>query len=278
MLDGVGGLSTRIETTRASVMRRRKYLRVLGAIAGGVFAAGCSSDASKEGSSATTPTRQPTGSATSVRSTGRDTGEPATAPTSGESGTAETTDGPTGTATENKSTTGRIDDEPTTAEPTTLPTPDPPANRLLAATVLGEGWTYVDGSAPQVRTNGTITATYRGTQPYTRTLRTRLWRCEGETLDALGGTCSLGNLPDRYRARDGVETASPAVGDTAFAWWSGPPTDIEVVAADHVFRLTHTPLTDRANGSADALPARESRLTALVGIARRQAEKLSRLG
>ena len=277
-------------------MRRRKYLRVLGAIAGGVFAAGCSSNASKEGSSATTPTRQLAGSATSVRSTGRDTGEPATTPTSGESATAGITDGPTDTATENESTTGRIDDEPatvrttggsttadttvepTTAEPTTLPTPDPPANRLLAATVLGEGWTYVDGSAPIVRTNGTITATYRGTQPYTRTLRTRLWRCEGGTLDALGGTCSLGNLPDRYRAREGVETASPAVGDTAFAWWSGPPTDIEVVAADHVFRMTHTPLADRANGSADALPARESRLTALVGIARRQAEKLSRLG
>jgi len=269
-------------------MRRRRCLRVLGTIVGGVFAAGCSSNASEDGLRATTPT-------------------------SGESATAGITDRPTGTASESEAmttgvipepaaetdsepTTGRIDDEPTTArtaggsatadttvepttaEPTTLPTPDPPANRLLAATVLGEGWTYVDGSAPQVRTNGTITATYRGTQPYTRTLRTRLWRCEGGTLDALGGTCSLGNLPDRYRAREGVETASPAVGDTAFAWWSGPPTDIEVVAADHVFRLTHTPLTDRANGSADALPARESRLTALVGIARRQAEKLSRLG
>jgi hypothetical protein len=275
-------------------MRRRRCLRVLGTIVGGVFAAGCSSNASEDGSGATTPTRQPAGSATSVRSTGRDTGESTTTPTSGESATAGITNGPTGTASGNESTTGRIDDEPTTrrtaggsttadttvepttAEPTTLPTPDPPANRLLAATALGEGWRYVDGSAPQVRTNGTITATYRGTQPYTRTLRTRLWRCEGETLDALGGTCSLGNLPDRYRAREGVETASPTVGDTAFAWWSGPRTDIEVVAADHVFRMTHTPR--QADGPTGSLPSRESRLNALVEIARRQTEKLARLG
>ena len=261
-------------------MRRRDFFRRLGAIAGIVGVAGCSSNASEEPDAGTTA-RQPTRGATEEPPTERATTEPMLRRTTDEPTTVRTTTESTTTSTIRpttaESTTVRTTTASTTTEMATpVPTPEPPANRLLLAPSLGAGWGYVDGSAPRVRANGTITALYRGTQEYTRTLRTRLWRCEGQMLDALGGTCSLGNLPDRYRAREDVETASPAVGDTAFAWWSGPRTDIEVVAADHVFRMTHTPR--QADGPTGSLPSRESRLNALVEIARRQTEKLARLG
>jgi hypothetical protein len=232
-------------------MRRRDYLRGLGAIAGIVGVAGCSSSASEE--PAAGPTAQ----------------EPAeNAPD--ESQIERTATGSVITRTTDESTTASP-----TATATSVPTPEPPANRLLLAPALGTGWGYASGSTPRVRDNGTITALYRGTQSYTRTLRTRLWRCEGRTLDALGGTCSLGSLPSRYRSRDDIETASPTIGETAFAWWSGPRTDIEVVAADHVFRMSHTPLAEQADENTSSLPSRAARLTELIGLAQQQAEKLA---
>lgn len=236
-------------------MRRRDYLRGLGAIAGIVGVAGCSSSASEE----------PAAGPTARERAGNAPDEPRIERTATESGISRAADAPTASPT-------------TTATATPIPTPEPPANRLLLAPALGTGWGYVDGSAPRVRDNGTITALYRGTQPYARTLRTRLWPCEGQTLDALGGTCSLGSLPSRYRSRDDIETADPAIGETAFAWWSGPRTDIEVVAADHVFRMTHTPLAERADESTASLPSRAARLTELIGFARQQAETLASSG
>ncbi|WP_049900115.1 hypothetical protein [Halococcus agarilyticus] len=247
-------------------MQRRDYLRALSAVAGVVGIAGCSSNASEEPATEATA-RGPGGSATSESPIERTTTEPMS---------TRTTDEPTTGRTTTASTT-----RPTTTQTATpVPTPEPPANRLLLAPALGTGWGYVDGSAPRVRTNGTITALYRGTREYTRTLRTRLWRCEGRTLDALGGTCSLGNLPERYRTQEGVETASPAVGETAFAWWSSDDarTDIEVVAVDHVFRMSCMPLTEQAGGSSTSLPSRDVRLTELVELAQRQAEKLATSG
>jgi hypothetical protein len=240
-------------------MRRRDYLRGLGAIAGIVGVAGCSSSAPEELIAGPTP-REPAGNAPDESRTER---------TATASVTTRTTDEPTASPTAQPTTT---------ATATPIPTPEPPANRLLLAPALGTGWGYVDGSAPRVRDNGTITALYRGTQPYARTLRTRLWRCEGRTLDALGGTCSLGSLPSRYRSRDDIETADPTIGETAFAWWSGPRTDIEVVAADHVFRMSHTPLAERTDENTARLPSRAARLTELIGLARQQAEKLASSG
>ncbi|WP_256686414.1 hypothetical protein [Halococcus qingdaonensis] len=235
-------------------MRRRDYLRGLGAIAGIVGVAGCSSSTFEE--SVAGPTAQePAGNAPD---------EPRTERTAPGSVTTRTADEPTASQTA----------QPTTTV-TPIPTPEPPANRLLLAPALGTGWGYVDGSAPRVRDNGTITALYRGTQAYARTLRTRLWPCEGRTLDALGGTCSLGSLPSRYRSRDDIETADPSIGETAFAWWSGPRTDMEVVAADHVFRMTHTPLAAQVDEGTASLPSRAARLTELIGFARQQAEKLA---
>lgn len=236
-------------------MRRRDYLRGLGTIAGIVGVAGCSLSASEE--LAAGPTAQkPAGNAPDESRTER---------TATGSGISRTADEPIASP---------------TAQPTTtaIPTPEPPANRLLLAPALGTGWGYASGSTPRVRDNGTITALYRGTQSYTRTLRTRLWRCEGRTLDALGGTCSLGTLPSRYRSRDDIETASPTIGETAFAWWSGPRTDIEVVAADHVFRMSHTPLAEQADENTASLPSRAARLTELIGLAQQQAEKLASSG
>ncbi|GAA0460851.1 hypothetical protein MUK72_13250 [Halococcus dombrowskii] len=237
-------------------MRRRDYLRGLGAIAGIVGVAGCSSSASEEPAAGPTA-QEPAGNAPD---------EPRTERTAPGSRLSRTADEPTADPTAQPTTT---------ATPTPIPTPEPPANRLLLAPALGTGWGYASDSTPRIRDNGTITALYRGTQPYTRTLRTRLWRCEGRTLDALGGTCSLGTLPSRYRSRDDIETASPTIGETAFAWWSGPRTDIEVVAADHVFRMSHTPLAEQADENTARLPSRAARLTELIGLARQQAEKLA---
>ncbi|EMA51118.1 hypothetical protein [Halococcus thailandensis] len=238
-------------------MRRRDYLRGLGAIAGIVGVAGCSSSASEEPAAGPTA-QEPAGNA------------------SDESRTERTAPGSVTTRTVDESTASPTAQPTTTA--TEVPTPEPPANRLLLAPALGTSWGYASDSAPRVRDNGTITALYRGTQSYTRTLRTRLWPCEGQTLDALGGTCSLGSLPRRYRSRDDIETADPAIGETAFAWWSGPRTDMEVVAADHVFRMTHMPLAAQADESTASLPSRAARLTELIGFARQQADKLASFG
>jgi len=253
-------------------MRRRDYLRGLGAIAGIVGLAGCSSDTSEESTTGTTA-RQPAGTATNEsRTESTATGSATDRPTDG-SATARTTDSSTAQPTATATAT-------TTATPTPAPTPEPPANRLLLAPAFGAGWGYADGSVPRVRDNGTITALYRDTEPYTRTVRTRLWRCEGQTLDALGGMCSLGTLPDRYRSREDIETASPAIDETAFAWWSSGDarTDIEVVAADHVFRMSHMPPTTQGNGGSSSLPGRDARLTELVELARQQAAKLPTSG
>ena len=111
-----------------------------------------------------------------------------------------------------------------------------PAERALTAQELGETWTYTETGSPTVTNSGTIVANYRANDPYSRTVRLRLWPCEGETLDALGGTCSLGNLPEQMRANESVETAERSLGETAFLWWTDVTTDIEVVTANHVFR------------------------------------------
>ena len=258
-------------------MRRRDYLRGLGAIAGIVGVAGCSSNAT-EGPAAETTAGEPAGNATDESRTERTATGSVISRTADESTTDratadQATDSPTAQPTATATAT-------TTATATPVPTPEPPANRLLLAPALGAGWTYADGSAPRVRDNGTITALYRGTEAYTRTLRIRLWRCEGQTLDALGGTCSLGTLPSRYRSRDDIETASPTIGETAFAWWTSDDarTDIEVVAADHVFRMSCMPLAEQASGSSTSLPSRDARLSELVELAQRQAEKLASSG
>lgn len=151
-----------------------------------------------------------------------------------------------------------------------------PAERALTADELGEAWSYTESGSPTTTDRGTIVARYRASDDYPRTVRLRLWPCRGETLDALGGTCSLGNLPERQRANESVETADLSLGETAFAWWTDETTDIEVVAANHVFRLTHTPVVDTEGSSAGAIPSREARIDELLEIARLQTEKLAR--
>jgi hypothetical protein len=127
-----------------------------------------------------------------------------------------------------ESTAGRTTTEPTARTTTTSrATPEPPANRLLRPMTVGEGWAYTDDSMPTVTESGTITGVYRTTQNYTRTIRTRLWPCEGETLDALGGTCSLGSLPERYRNMEDVETTTLPVGENDVRIDDVPKLEIE---------------------------------------------------
>ena len=151
-----------------------------------------------------------------------------------------------------------------------------PAERALTAQELGGAWTYTETGSPTVTDNGTIVANYRASDPYSRTVRLRLWPCEGETLEALGGTCSLGNLPEQMRANESVETAERSLGETAFLWWADVSTDIEVVTANHVFRLTHTPTVESNTDSAQEIPSRDARIEEVTDIARLQTEKLAR--
>jgi hypothetical protein len=150
------------------------------------------------------------------------------------------------------------------------------AERALTAQQLGEAWTYTETGSPTVTEKGTIVANYRASDPYSRTVRLRLWPCEGETLEALGGTCSLGGLPDQKRANESVETADRSLGETAFLWWSGEATDIEVVTANHVFRLTHTLAGESDTDTSQELPSRDARVKEVTDIARLQTEKLAR--
>ena len=147
--------------------------------------------------------------------------------------------------------------------------------RALTAEQLGEVWSYTEGGSPMIADTGTIVAKYRASEPYSRTVRLRLWPCEGETLEALGGTCSLGGLPDRMRANESVETADRLIGETGFLWWADVATDIEVVAANHVFRLTHTPVTQA--DTSQEIPSREGRIEEVTDIAQLQTEKLTRI-
>lgn len=150
------------------------------------------------------------------------------------------------------------------------------AQRALTAQQLGEAWTYTEGGSPTITDSGTIVAYYRASDPYPQSVRLRLWPCEGETLDALGGTCSLGNLPEQKRANESVETADRSVGETGFVWWTGIATDIEVVTSNHVFRLTHTP-TEEATDTNQEIPSRNARVEEVTNIARLQSDKLARI-
>lgn len=151
-----------------------------------------------------------------------------------------------------------------------------PAKQALTAQELGEAWTYTETGSPTVADSGTIVANYHASQPYPRTVRLRLWPCEGETLEALG-SCSLGNLPRQKRANESIETATRSVGETAFLWWDSVVTDIEVVTSNHVFRLTHTPRTEASSSTATEMPSRDTRIEELTTIARLQTEKLARM-
>jgi hypothetical protein len=210
-----------------------------------------------------------------LRTVGAMIGTVSVAGCSSETSEDQSTDGTGGRQSTGSVMTGSTANRTTTVS---APTPDPPANRLLRPIQLGESWEYTDESMPTITESGTITAVYRTTRNYTRTIRTRLWPCEGETLDALGGTCSLGGLPERYRSMEDVETTTLPIGETAFAWWSGPKTDIEVVSHQHVFRMTQTPLPEQTRTTnTDAIPSRDARLAALSQIARQQVEKLARV-
>ena len=143
------------------------------------------------------------------------------------------------------------------------------ATRALQAQTIGETWTFTDSGTPTVADNGTIVAEYGASDSYSRTLRLRLWPCEGETLDALG-SCSLGNLPDQKRGNESVETADRSFGENAFLWWTGVNTDIEVVTANNVFRFTHMPAVE----STQELPSRDARIEELTEIAQLQVEHL----
>jgi cell wall-associated NlpC family hydrolase len=250
-------------------MDRRALLERAGAVLGAVAVAGCGSvaipdelssgSADDSGSSATeASTQRPDpGAQTDGTSAPRTTDRPTVDPTARSTPTRRPTARPTTTA------------APRTE--TALATPEPPANRLLRADEVGDRWRYRD--APTEHGNGTITAVYGMVREPSAKLRTRLWPCEGESLANLGGTCSLGNLPERYRAMEGVETATPAVGETAFAWWAGAATDIEVVANDHVFRMTYTtpgPSAVATGGTDNRNPV----LRRLTRLARRQVDKL----
>lgn len=244
-------------------MDRREFLEGSGALVGALAVAGCGSvvlpndpfggEAEGRGTQSETTGTTPRRSGSSVPA------RPAT--------TQRGTDAPPADSTTRSTTTGRV------TRTTQPPTPRPPANRLLRPEAVGEGWRYAAGSAPTERGNGTITAVYETAQGPRATLRTRIWPCEGEPLANLGGTCSLGTLPERYRAMDGIETATPAVGESAFAWWSDSRTDIEVVANDHVFRTTYTPA--RPDTAPDGITDGNPELRRLTGIARQQATKLA---
>jgi hypothetical protein len=152
-----------------------------------------------------------------------------------------------------------------------------PADRALTAEAIGEMWSYSEGGSPVVTESGTVTASYRADEPYPQTVRLRLWPCEGETLEALGGTCSLGNLPDQMRANESVSTANRSVGETAFLWWTDVVTDIEVVTANHVFRLTHTLLSEPDSDTGRETPSRDDRIETVTRIAQLQTEKIDRV-
>ena len=152
-----------------------------------------------------------------------------------------------------------------------------PAKRALTAQELGEAWTYTETGSPAVTDTGTIVANYRASEPYSRIVRLRLWPCEGETLEALGGTCSLGNLPEQKRANESVETAERSLGETAFLWWADESTDIEVVTANHVFRLTHMPAIESDADTTQEIPSRDARIEEVTDIAQLQTEKLARM-
>lgn len=152
-----------------------------------------------------------------------------------------------------------------------------PTERALTAQQLGEAWAYTEAGSPAVTDNGTIVANYRASERYPQMVRLRLWPCEGETLEALGGTCSLGNLPERMRANASVETADRSLGETAFLWWSDVATDIEVVTANHVFRLTHTPTGEANTNTSQEIPSRDARIEDVTNIAQLQTDKLARI-
>lgn len=250
-------------------MDRRALLERAGAVLGAVAVAGCGSVAIPDEFSSGNDD-DPGSSPTETTTRRPDTDAPADG-----TSTQRTTERPTVDATAGSTPTRRPTARPTTtAAPrteTAVATPNPPANRLLLAEEVGDRWRY--RSEPTERGNGTITAVYGMVREPSAKLRTRLWPCEGESLANLGGTCSLGNLPERYRAMDDVETATPAVGETAFAWWAGATTDIEVVANGHVFRMTYTtpgPSAVATGGADDRNPV----LRRLTRLARRQADKL----
>lgn len=146
------------------------------------------------------------------------------------------------------------------------------AKLALTAKELDKAWTYTKSGAPTATDKGTIVANYAASDPYPRTVLLRLWPCKGETLEALG-SCSLGNLPDRKRANESINTATRSFGKTAFLWWNGVTTDIEVVVPNYVFRLTHTPLVEETQ----EIPPRDARIEELTYIARLQAKKLRQM-
>jgi hypothetical protein len=264
-------------------MHRRELLRSIGPAAIVAGLSGCLADSSPTAS--TRRSTEPTETAPGSTGAGPGPTEPVPRP----SGTTrETTEAPRETA---ESAAEPTDTTDATVESTgggrdaTGEAPDGPTGRLLRAGEL-EGGSYELTGAPAVSEGGTIVGRYRSAQPYPRTLRIRVWPCRGEALDALGGKCSLGGLPERYREDDSVETTVLEVGETAFAWWSGPATDVEVVTADHVFRITHRPAAPRKTRgestgsrgeSGDGLPPRAERVAAVTRIARRQATKLEGL-
>jgi hypothetical protein len=267
-------------------MHRRELLRSIGPAAIVAGLSGCLADSSPTAS--TRRSTEPTETAPGSTGAGPGPTEPVPRP----SGTTrETTEAPRETVESAAEPTDTTDTTDTTVESTgggrdaTGEAPDGPTGRLLRAGEL-EGGSYELTGAPAVSEGGTIVGRYRSAQPYPRTLRIRVWPCRGEALDALGGKCSLGGLPERYREDDSVETTVLEVGETAFAWWSGPATDVEVVTADHVFRITHRPAAPRKTRgestgsrgeSGDGLPPRAERVAAVTRIARRQATKLEGL-
>lgn len=251
-------------------MDRRTLLERAGAVVGAVAVAGCGSVALPERLSGWGGDEQEGTQGTTEATTGESDVEAeaatsrATADRSDDESTAQST-------TTQSTTTAR---STPTRTATARPTPEPPANRLLAPEVIGTRWDYAAGSTPSERGNGTITAVYETTRGTEERLRIRLWPCEGESLEDLGGTCSLGNLPERYRAMSGVETATPAVGETAFAWWEGDQTDIEVVANEHVFRITYT-VPESGTTAANSATSRPPALQRVIEIARQQTDALA---
>lgn len=144
-----------------------------------------------------------------------------------------------------------------------------PTGRLLAPGELDDGWTYAD--RPSVADDGRLLATYRTSGEYDRRLELVVWPCEGQTLEDLGGECSIEAFARRQREREGVSTTAPDVGEDAIAYWeeSSPETNLEAVVDGYVFRFTEVP------ASASGLPPRDRRVAGLRRIATRQAEKLS---
>lgn len=153
---------------------------------------------------------------------------------------------------------------------TTSGNTDGVTEQTLTAQEIGKGWKYTESGSPTVADSGTIVASYRATDPYSRTVKLRLWPCEGETLEELG-SCSLGNLPKQKRTNGSIETATRTLGKNTFLWWDSVATDIEVVTVNNVFRLTHTPGTE----SNQEIQSRDARVEEVVKIARLQTENLT---